>query len=246
MLKINCDLGEGLDNIDAAIMPLIDQASIACGAHAGDDATIKRCVLLAKKYNVQVGAHPSYPDREHFGRRSLDLPSAVLIASLYEQITCLLAHCNTVGVPLVYVKPHGALYHDMNTYPDTFNDVLAAIEKVNTQLAAKPLLLMVQGLVSPEKIIKQAKEKRIALIFEGFADRAYADSGQLVPRAEAHAMLTSIQEVENQVGNFASKGGVYTEAGKWLSVVVNSICVHGDTVGAIEFVQAARRALRAV
>lgn len=243
MLKINCDLGEGLDNIDAAIMPLIDQASIACGAHAGDEPTMRRSVLLAKQYNVQVGAHPSYPDRKHFGRRSLHLPKEFLVASLYEQITCLLAHCNAVGVPLVYVKPHGALYHDMNASSDTFNAVLIALDRINKQLHSKPLLLMVQGNATPEIAIKQAEEKRVALIFEGFADRAYTDSGQLVSRVESHAMLTTTQEIESQVKNFVNKGGVYTENGKWLSLSINSLCVHGDTVGAVALVQSARRAL---
>ena len=109
---LNADLGEGLDEIDSAIFPLLDQANIACGGHAGNEASMRRCITLAKQYEVAIGAHPSYPDTANFGRKSLDMSEEALLESLMQQVSALAEIARSEDCQLTYIKPHGALYND--------------------------------------------------------------------------------------------------------------------------------------
>ncbi len=239
MLRINSDVGEGFDAVDAALIPLIDQASVACGGHAGNEATMRKCLKLAKKHGTTVGAHPSYPDRENFGRHSLSISNIQLVSSLKYQINTFLNYSQQEGVMLSYVKPHGALYNDMVNKPEVFNLVCSTIEKAN-KLLTNPLMLMVPGCM-----INHSALERINLhfIFEGFADRAYQDDGGLVSRKKAHAVHKNLAKITTQVTDFIEKKGVYSENNIWLPMAVDTLCVHGDTPDALPVVKAVRECL---
>ncbi len=204
-MKLNCDLGEGAD-CEVAVMPLIDQANIACGAHAGNPELIRETMALAQQHGVSVGAHPGYPDPERFGRVSMDLPPEKIRILVAEQVA-VLAERGDVD----YVKPHGALYHDMMRD----EKVLSAI-----QLAIEGRMLMVLALPGVRK-------KDTGLIFEVFADRRYVDSGELLSRNERGSVLGEDETLE-QVRLLMEEGVVRTGSGQRLELQAESLCVHGD------------------
>jgi len=204
-MKLNCDLGEGAGH-EATVMPFIDQANIACGAHAGDLDLIRKTMALAYQHGVSIGAHPGYPDREHFGRVSMNLSPEEISKMVAGQVG-FLAQMGDVD----YVKPHGALYHDMMRD----EKVLSAI-----QSAVEGRMLMVQALPGERK-------KAPGLIFEAFADRRYTDSGELLSRNEEGSILNE-DETLQQVRLLVEKGIVRTVSGQRLELQAQSLCVHGD------------------
>lgn len=230
-MKLNCDLGEGLDDVDASLMPHIDMASIACGGHVGNNASMSRAVELAIKHDVAIGAHPSYPDKENFGRRSLDITPAALCDALNQQIHDLLNICRSFQCALTYIKPHGALYNDAWHNAE----VIACIINVakNVEL---PLVLQAN-------IEKQHKIHH-PFISEAFADRAYTDEGTLVPRRFPHATHDSIEKTIQQTQDIAEKQGLYSETGKWLPLAAETICIHSDSPNAVENAKSIRQAIR--
>ena len=167
-MKLNCDLGELQHDNDAQIMPYIDQANIACGFHASDPLTMQKTVQLAVKYNVSIGAHPSYPDKENFGRISMPFEAAELLAIIHYQVGALASICHSEKTQLRYVKPHGALYNDMMADINIFITVCQAISLIQPSLP-----LMMQALPETKEYQKIAQNWQIKLIFEAFADRAY-------------------------------------------------------------------------
>jgi len=219
-MKLNCDLGEGA-GIEEAVMPFIDQASIACGVHAGDLDLIGQTMVLAQQHGVSIGAHPGYPDREHFGRVSMNL-SPEEINTLVAQQLEVLAQMGAVD----YVKPHGALYHDMMRD----EKVLAAI-----QSAIEGRTLMVQALPGE-------RNEGAGFIFEAFADRRYADSGELLSRNEEGSLLSEAETLE-QVRLLVEKGIVRTISGKRLELQAQSLCVHGDNPVGVRGVPLIRKIL---
>lgn len=233
-MKINCDLGEGLDDIDTALMPLIDQANIACGAHAGNDATIARCIQLALSHKTEIGAHPSYPDRDNFGRVSLDISAEDLSASINTQCRNFIAICKNHNTLPSHIKPHGALYNDLASRSDIFENLLKIIASLNQQEAPLDMSLMVHAKLRTPNHMALAKRYSIRLIFEGFADRAYADDANLVSRKKTHAVFNKIEKITKQVEVFCKKGGVYSENGLWLPLKVDTLCIHGDNPLAVQ------------
>jgi UPF0271 protein len=221
-IDLNCDLGEGCPH-DADLMPLITSANIACGAHAGEPATMTAALRLAKENHVQIGAHPGFPDRENFGRTELPCDEERIWQDCVYQIGALVGLATGVGVPVRYVKPHGALYN------------LACRDRAYAQpvvRAAKLFDLAIMGL--PESQLKQeAKAQSVAFIAEGFADRRYRPDGSLVPRTWSNAFVSDPKESAAQVDQLMRSRGVQT------------ICVHGDNPRAIDFVRHLRDCLRA-
>lgn len=231
-LTLNCDLGEGLDAIDAKIMPHIDFANIACGGHAGDITSMTQALLLANHHDVKVGAHPSYPDRENFGRKRLSLSSDALRNSLQEQITHLSSIAARFNIPLHYIKPHGALYNDC-IKPDILETLISL--SLKTQL---PLMLLAGNTL----ISDACKQAGVTFIREAFADRQYSDEGLLVARTQPNALLSSGDSLR-QVQQLKF-GKVTTSGGLTRPLECDSLCIHSDTAGAVETAKQIRLALR--
>ncbi|MBB5191002.1 UPF0271 protein [Silvimonas terrae] len=225
-LDLNADLGEGYP-FDAVLMGLISSANIACGGHVGDEASMRATVRLAREHAVRIGAHPSYPDREHFGRRTLQMPAAELQASLVAQICALDAICQQEGVSLAYVKPHGMLYNDAARNLELADLVIDAAQRVRPDLAI--MALAGSGMVA------RCRERGVTVMEEAFVDRAYRDDGSLVPRSEPGAVLADDAAAVAQALRFASKDEVVTRSGKVLQLPVDSLCLHGDTPHAVAF-----------
>ncbi|TWX65157.1 5-oxoprolinase subunit PxpA [Colwellia sp. C1TZA3] len=241
-MKLNCDLGEFKNNNDSAIMPLIDMANIACGFHGSDPLTIKKTIKLAQQHQVIIGAHPSYPDVENFGRQSMHLSQDELIANVQYQIGALQALCVVEHAQLDYVKPHGALYNDMMTNLSLFDDVCLAISQLN-QSNNKPLSLMIQALTEGDKFQQIAKKHHLSLYFEAFADRAYLDNGFLVPRSTTGAVLTNNIDVVSRCQDMLNQQPLLSINQQALQFHIDTLCVHGDTPNALAMIKALRQTI---
>jgi len=236
-MKLNCDLGESfgaweLGN-DAQIMPYIDQANIACGLHAGDPLIMQHTIALAHKHQVSIGAHPSYPDRQGFGRRSMALSENELIATLHYQLATLNGMCQIQKATLDYVKPHGALYNDMMKNAVIFESICKAINQFSINLP-----LVIQALPNIEPYQEIALNYGVSLRFEAFADRHYQDNGLLVPRSETNGVITDVNLIVKRVNLLKDEGVILSVNDKPISLLIDTLCVHGDTKNAITIVKA--------
>ncbi|MEO3678381.1 5-oxoprolinase subunit PxpA [Rheinheimera sp. FR7-31] len=240
-MKLNCDLGESYGSwqmgLDAEVMPHIDMANIACGFHAGDADVMARTLALAKQHGVVIGAHPSYPDLQGFGRRSMALSHSEIVNCMRYQIAALDGMALSAGVTLSYVKPHGALYNDMMAKPAVFAAVLDAVAGFY-----KPLKLMILATARQQEFAAQAKAQGVSLLFEAFADRRYTDEGTLTPRSQAGAVLHA-DDMLAQVRQLVTQGTVTTASGQSLALQADTLCVHGDNQAAIAQVQQVRALL---
>lgn len=234
-IRLNCDLGEGFGIYqvadEAAIMPLIDQANIACGFHAGDAVIIQQSIELAIQHKVAIGAHPSYPDRQGFGRRSMALSAAELRAMLNYQISAVSGMARHLGGEVSYVKPHGALYNDMLVDKALRDTVFTTVR----QLGQGKLSLMMLAGSKNQDFTAEADKIGLNLLFEAFADRRYTDDGKLTPRAQSDAVLNHTEALQQAVDFANGKADFH----------VDSLCVHGDTADALRLVQDIRRAIDA-
>jgi len=219
-IDLNADLGEG-DPHDAELLAIVSSCNIACGGHAGDDASMRATIASATSNNVAIGAHPSYPDRDGFGRRSNFLTGDELRASLLAQINTLASIANELGAALVHIKPHGALYNDAVNDRE-LADLIAACIATATPGAA------FVGLPASE-MQHAASRHSLNFVAEGFIDRAYQDDGQLVPRSEPGAVHEGLELVLPQAISLVGK--------------VDTLCIHGDTPGAVAAATAVRDAL---
>ena len=232
-MKLNCDLGESFGRwhlgADAQVMPYIDQANIACGFHAGDPLIMQQTLLLAKQHNVSIGAHPSYPDLVGFGRRSMTCSPEEIIAFTLYQISALDGMAKSLGLTLDYVKPHGALYHDMMLYPPIMKAILTALNQYQQadNKNKKPLKLMIQATPEFAQYQQNARAFTIELLSEAYADRCYQDNGTLVARSNEGAVLGK-DKMLAQVKQLLDHGTVTTLNGKTLAINADSLCVHGD------------------
>ena len=219
-IDLNADLGEG-DSHDVELLAIVSSCNIACGGHAGDDANMRATIASAIANNVAIGAHPSYPDRAGFGRRSSYLGGDELRVSLLEQINTLAAAAKEQGATLAHVKPHGALYND------AVNDRELADLVAGCVAATVPGAAFV-GL--PDSEMQHAAYRHsLNFVAEGFIDRAYQDDGQLIPRSEPGAVHKSLELILPQAISLVGK--------------VDTLCIHGDTPGAVEAATAVRDAL---
>jgi UPF0271 protein len=221
-IDLNADLAEGCGN-DDAIMRLVSSANICCGSHAGGIADMDAALNLAKKHHVCVGAHPGYPDRENFGRKPVKLNPADLARTITDQLELLEGRARLAGIPIRYLKLHGALYHEASQDEATA-ELVAQI--------ARQHFLLVMGL--PESTLeKAARQAAIGYIREGFADRRYLPEGGLVPRSQPDALIHDPGEAARQVRGLID------------SSHVDSICVHGDSPDAVRFTSSLRTMLEA-
>jgi len=218
-VDLNCDLGEGCPH-DAELMPLITSANIACGFHAGDPATAHATLRLAAQQGVQVGAHPGFADREHFGRRELTRSETQIFEECVYQIGALAGLARAAGVALAYVKPHGALYN-MACRDDAYaRPIIEAVALIGLSLMALP-----------HSRLEVLSAGRCPFVREGFADRRYLPDGSLVPRSREDAFVTDPTEAVRQAEWLVRERGVRT------------LCVHGDNPQAVLFVRELREAL---
>jgi len=238
-LLLNCDLGESFGawkmGLDDQVMPFIDQANIACGFHAGDPIVMKKTLLSAKRHNVVVGAHPSYPDLAGFGRRSMNLNPVEIIAIVEYQIAALAGMANNINMPITYVKPHGALYNDMMANGHIRSAVMQAIAESHLSLA-----FMLQATPDAETHREEAKMFGLELMFEAFADRCYDDNGALLSRSKEGA-VHSKEKMLAQVTQLKNDGSVTTISGHRLELQADSLCVHGDNVEGVNAIEEIRQ-----
>ncbi|WOF21759.1 LamB/YcsF family protein [Microbacterium betulae] len=241
MVDLNSDLGENepgrVVSDDDAMLRVVTSANVSCGVHAGTADGIRATLAAAVARGVAIGAHPSYRDREGFGRRMLDVDSPTLQADVEEQIGLLRDLAAAAGARLAYVKPHGALYNAIVHDERQARDVVAAVRAVDPSLA---LLALPGGVVQGV-----AAHAGLRIVTEAFADRAYLPSGGLVPRAETGAVLHDPDVVSRRMARLAQEGVVDAIDGSDVAVRADSICVHGDSPGAVAMAAAVRRRLEA-
>ena len=239
-LTLNCDMGEGFGSWsmgdDQSIMPLIDAANIACGGHAGDPSTMRECVELAKRHKTEIGAHVSYPDKQGFGRRAMDITGQTLIDLLHFQIGALDGIARAHGTRVTYVKPHGALYHAMLDNAGVLNDIMAAVAGWHTDLE-----LVVLATPRDRKTLQLAVEHGLTLRYEAFADRGYTSRGLLLSRDKPGAILDPEQAAQQTKA--IAQNSLKTPRGRRIPVNADTLCVHSDSPGAVQMITAIRKAL---
>ena len=233
-IDLNSDLGEGVGD-DTAMFGIVTSANVACGGHAGDDESMRACVALAIEHGVSLGAHPSYPDREGFGRRAVEIGAAELRDELLRQIEALAAIATRAGTRIRYLKPHGALYNRIAVDP---------VQADAVALAARDAALPLLGLAG-SAIHTAADRHGVAFFREAFADRAYLPDGTLAPRSIDGAVITDPLVAAERAVRMAVDGRVETLDGTLVRVEVDSLCVHGDTPGAVAMAAAVRERLAA-
>ncbi len=238
-IDLNSDLGEGYGiwtmGDDDAMLGIVSSANVACGFHAGDPLTIRATVDGAAARGVAVGAHVSYPDRVGFGRRPMDVTQAELTADVIYQIGALQGIARAAGTRVTYVKPHGALYNTIANDARQADAVIAAIKDIDPSL----VLMALAG----TPVLQRAADAGLATVAEAFGDRAYTPDGQLVSRREKGAVLHDADAVAARMLRLAAEGVIEAIDGSTLRLHADSICVHGDSAGAVDMARRIRDAL---
>lgn len=234
-VDLNADLGEGCDN-DQALLQLVSSANIACGFHAGDAQTMLQSVRWALQYGVAIGAHPSFPDRENFGRTAMQLPPETVYAQVVYQLGALAAIARAEGGKMVHVKPHGMLYNQAATDPALADAIARAVHSVD------PTLKLV-GLAGSE-LIRAGARLGLATSQEVFADRRYQSSGNLVPRSQPDALIESDELALQQTLMMVQQQTVVSREGVAVPVQADTVCLHGDGEHALAFARSLREAFR--
>lgn len=224
-IDINCDLGEGIGN-EALIMPYLSSCNIACGGHAGDLETMNNVALLARKHQVKIGAHPSFPDKKHFGRRILSMSSSDLYLTLENQINTLLEVLKSLHLELYHVKPHGALYNLAIKDKKAAQIIVSVIKSIDRNLV---LFAPYQSMMS-----KIAISNGLKVMYEGFADRNYNEDLTLVSRNNSDAIIHNSQDIFDHVFHMISRGKVKTKNGVEVRLKLDTICLHGDHENILE------------
>ncbi len=223
-IDINCDMGEGIGN-DEAIMPFITSANIACGAHAGDEETARATILLAKAHGVNIGAHPSFPDRRNFGRTEMTTTPQEVYNLVIEQLIFFQKIADAADATLHHVKLHGALYNMAARDAALANAVAQAVKDFDATL-------VLFGLSGSASII-EAERLGLNAWNEVFADRTYQDNGTLTPRSMPGALIEEEEKAVAQVVQMIEKGSVTTLSGKEIPIAADTVCIHGDGTNAL-------------
>ena len=236
-MNLNADLGESWhDNAignDQELMPLLDSCNIACGFHGGDAYTMLKTIELAQEHGVAIGAHPSFADRKNFGRTRLEVHDEVLYAQILYQVSALKGMVESLGETLHHLKPHGALYHYANEHAAAAQSVAIVAAELEIPIIYGP----------PTGYLRDfAEEEGLEFWAEGFADRVYEPTLHLRPRNQNGAVLENIEAARTQVQSLLN-GQVVATDGKIYPLEVQTICIHGDHVGAVERAQAVRKLL---
>lgn len=239
MIDLNSDLGEGFGawplGDDDALLDVVTSANIACGFHAGDPSVLRRVTERAAERGVSIGAQVGYRDLAGFGRRFIDMDPDDLANDVIYQIGALDGFARIAGSAVRYVKPHGALYNAVVAHAEQAAAVVEAIRRYDPSL---PVL----GLPGSQ-LVKQAEEAGLSVVLESFADRAYTPEGTLVSRREASAVVLDPDVVVERSVRMAVEGAVQAVDGSVLKLSPQSLCVHGDTLGAVEIARRVRKAL---
>lgn len=223
-IDINCDVGEGVGN-EADLLPLISSCNIACGAHAGNKETMNSVIQLAKSHQVKIGAHPSYPDRENFGRVVMDIPNQQLVDSIKEQLAVFSEAIEQQKAELHHIKPHGALYNLIADNEDMAHVFLDAIKDYKEIPVYLPYL---------SKIHKVAIKRGFRFYLEAFADRNYDANLRLVSRSLENAVIHNPREVLRHILKMAREEQVNTIEGNTRTIKAHTFCIHGDTPSAFK------------
>lgn len=232
-LDLNADVGEGSPG-ETDLLPLVTSVHIACGGHAGDEASMRAALVLARANGVAVGSHPSWIDPEHFGRRELSLPAAEAQALVVGQTRRLQSLADALGYPLRQVKPHGALYNQAARDPALAGAVLAAMEEL------APLRLVAP---SGSFLFREARRRGLPVAAELFADRRYQPDGTLVPRHVPGSVLSEVSEGVAQVDHWVRTGCLRALDGSALELEGDTLCLHGDGRQAVALARALRQHL---
>lgn len=232
VVDLNADLGEGC-GADAELLTLVSSANIACGFHAGDAQTMRESVREALKNDVAVGAHPSFPDRQNFGRTAMNLPPETVYAQMLYQIGALEAITRAEGGQLRHVKPHGMLYNQAAKDAVLADAIARAVHAVDSNL-------ILVGLAGSE-LIRAGERYGLVIREEVFADRGYRADGSLVPRSEAGALIENEEQALGQTLEMVQHGRVKSISGEWASVRAQTVCLHGDGEHALAFARRLRK-----
>lgn len=234
VIDLNSDLGENVGTDDAAVLASVTSTNVSCGFHAGDPAGIRNTCRSAHELGVVIGAHPGYNDPECFGRRLVDIAPAALTDEVIYQLGALSALAGSVGARVHYVKPHGGLYNAIAVREDQAIAVVRAMREFDDTL---PIMTL------PGSVIERvAADAGLRTVAEAFADRGYTPEGRLVPRGEHGALLTPEAAVRQAV-RLATTGRVIAVDGSEIEVDAESICLHGDSVAAVQLARQIRAAL---
>lgn len=233
-IEISADMGEGAA-AEPEIWPLIDAANIACGGHAGDASTMRATLSAARRLGVGCGAHPGFPDRKNFGRKEMPLTLSELAETVSEQIATISLAASQLEIALTHVKPHGALYHACNRRRDTARTLVEVVARRN------PKLVVVGFAGSP--FLEEAQKAGLNVAGEAFADRLYLEDGSLSPRGTPGAVVSDPGKAAAQAISIVKERVVISSSGSPLSVEARTICLHGDTPGAVALAKAVREGL---
>lgn len=233
LIDINCDLGEGF-GLDHKLMPFIDSCNIACGGHYGDRKTIRDTIELALKHQVKIGAHPSFPDKENFGRKTLSLTSAQLEKSILEQMTLFLEACSETNATINHVKFHGALYNLAAKDKTTASTLLHALK----QIPGKFSIYAPAG-----SLFEKMAREDFSVLSEAFIDRTYRKDGSLTPRSEANSTINNPEKAWKQLNQIISNEPIETSDGSTIELSADTFCVHGDSEKAPDLLTFIRKKL---
>ncbi len=237
-IDLNCDLGESFGRytlgMDEIIIPLISSANVACGYHASDPVVMTKTVKLAKEAGIAIGAHPGFPDLMGFGRRNINVSPEEIKAYTTYQLGALYAFCRSRDMGIQHVKPHGAMYNMAGKDYKLARGICKAVYEFDSDI----ILLGLSG----SEMIKEAKDVGLKVANEFFADRAYEDDGSLVARTKEGSMITDETEMIHRVIRGVKEGKVKTISGRDIYIHIDSICVHGDGIKAVDFVKCIREA----
>lgn len=240
-IDLNCDMGELpqaiSDGTQESLMPSFTSINVACGGHAGDQQTMRTTIEQALRHHLAIGAHPGYPDRENFGRLELNLSSAEIATSVFEQVRALADIAARLGVPLTHVKPHGALYNQAVHNRQLARDIAAGVAR------HKPDIVLVGLADSP--MLDVFREAGFPIAAEAFADRLYEPNGTLRSRKHDDALIRDPAKAAAQALNIALRSIVIARDGTEVPVHAQTICIHGDTPGAPLIAAQVAQSLRA-
>ena len=239
-MDINCDMGEipGLlkNNVYSDLMDHVMSISLACGGHAGDTEMMRELVIIAKKKNVKVGAHPSYPDRENFGRLELDMESEELLSSIWSQVYSLLKIAEEENISVSHIKPHGALYNQAAKDAQVARVIGDAVDRIDPHLNIMCL--------SGSLMVRVVEDMGLKVVQEAFADRTYERNGSLRNRNLDYALITSPQKAADQARLIIERNKVIAFDGSEVSIEAQTICIHSDTPNAVAIAEEVSTGIR--
>ena len=232
-IDINCDLGEGRGN-DAELMPYLDSCNIACGGHFGDHKSMTTTIKLAIKYGVKLGAHPSFPDRQNFGRKLMNLSAEELQNSIHHQLVNFMSVCEELKVEMHHIKLHGALYNLVAKDPEIAAIVLNVFAEVKAE---------VRIYIPYQSVIAILAEDYFQIVYEAFIDRHYHRDLSLVSRADDNALITDLDEAWQQMSSIINEGQLISVEGDIVEIKADTFCLHGDEKNAVDLVRHIRQCL---